>query len=296
MPRKPRLHVPGGIYHAILRGNNRGPLFFDAADRDTLEALLAEGLVRYRCRVHAYCWMTNHLHLAVQVDDEPLGHVIQWVGSNFARTLNRRYGRSGHVFDRRHRAILVSNDLQLLALVRYIHQNPVVANLVNGPADYRWSSHRAYLGRVRVAWLTTRLVLDMFGDSGRCARANYRAFMSEKPDSALEEGLENGSEDDPRLASSSVLDPPIDALPVSHRAYRTLDEIVATTCEVYGIRETALRSAGRSRRYAAIRTEIAAFALDEGAASLSEVARRFRRCESVLCRALSRFRRQTRGV
>ena len=53
MPRKPRLHVPGGIYHAILRGNNRDPLFFDAADRDTLEALLADGLVRYRCRVHA---------------------------------------------------------------------------------------------------------------------------------------------------------------------------------------------------------------------------------------------------
>ncbi len=296
MPRKPRLYVPGGIYHTILRGNNRGALFFDAADRDTLEALLADGLVRYRCRVHAYCWMTNHLHLVVQVADVPLGRLIQWVGSNFARALNRRYGRSGHVFERRHRAILVSHDRQLLALVRYIHQNPVVADLVTEPADYRWSSHRAYLCRVEVPWLTTRLVFELLGDTRLGARAHYVAFMSEEPDTALEEAFENGSEDDPRLAGGEVLDKAIDATKVSHKASRTLDEIVATTCGVYGIREEALHSKGRSRLYAAIRIEIAAAALNEGAASLAEVARRFARSESVLCRSLSRRRRQTRGV
>ncbi len=149
---------------------------------------------------------------------------------------------------------------------------------------------------MRVAWLTTRLVLELFGDARLCARANYLAFMSEEPDSALEEALENGSEDDPRLASGSVLDPPIDAPPDSLRANRTLDDIVATACEAHGIRDAALRSEGRSRRYAAIRTAIAAVALDEGAASLTEVARRFGRCESVLCRALSRSRRQTHRI
>ena len=292
MPRKPRLYVPGGIYHTILRGNNRSALLFDAADRDTLEALLADGLARYRCRVHAYCWMTNHLHLAVQVADEPLGRFVQWVGSNFARALNRRYGRSGHVFERRHRAILVSHDTQLLALVRYIHQNPVGAALVTDPAGYRWSSHRAYLGRVAVPWLTTRLVFELLGDTRTGVRARYIAYMSEKPDTVLEETFEHGSDDDSRVAGGEVPDKQIDANEVSHKPRQTLDDIVAAVCEANEIQEEALQSTGRSRRYAAIRTEIAAAALDAGVASLAEVARRFARSESVLCRALSRYRQR----
>ncbi|MCZ6664716.1 MAG: hypothetical protein O7B81_05375 [Gammaproteobacteria bacterium] len=102
--------------------------------------------------------------------------------------------------------------------------------------------------------------------------------------------------DEVGFAGDAVLYWPIDATEVSQTARRTLDDIVATVCEAHGIREEALHSKGCSRRYVAIRTENAALALDEGAASLSEVARRFGPCESVLCRALSRFRRQTRGV
>ena len=78
MPRKPRLHVPGGLYHVVLRGNNRQALFFSVADRLRLQQLVAKSCRRLGNRVHAFCWMTNHLHLAVQVADQPLGRMMQW--------------------------------------------------------------------------------------------------------------------------------------------------------------------------------------------------------------------------
>jgi len=294
MPRKPRLHVPEGIYHATLRGNNRAPLFFDPGDRYKLEALLSDGLQRYGCRVHAYCWMTNHVHLAVQIKYKPLGNLIQWVGSSFAKAFNRRYGRSGHVFERRHRAILINSDEQLLALVRYIHRNPVVANMVAEPDDYQWSSHGAYLGRAAVPWLTTEFVLKLFGESERRARANFLAFMGEESDALLEKSLEDGTANDPRVADNSAPPELVDAPAALGGPRQTLDELVAAVCDAHGTQEEALRSVGRSRRYAAIRTEIAVVALDEGIASLAEAARRFGRADGVLCRALSRYRQNSR--
>ena len=134
-----------------------------------------------------------------------------------------------------------------------------------------------------VPWLTTRLAFELLGDSRLGARARRVAYMCEAP-------FEHGSEDDPRAASGGVLDQQIDTNEVSRKPQQTLDDIIATACEANEIREEALRSTGRSRRYAAIRAEIAAAALDAGVASLAEVARRFARSESVLCHSLSRYR------
>jgi putative transposase len=72
MPRVPRLHVDGAFYHVILRGNHRQDIFFRPQDRARFSELVAEVMTRFRMRVHAYCWMTNHIHMAVQVSDVPL--------------------------------------------------------------------------------------------------------------------------------------------------------------------------------------------------------------------------------
>ena len=72
MPRKPRIHLPGGFYHVILRGNGRQAIFFDSTDRQTWEDLLRVSLHRHQNRLHAYCWMTNHIHMAVQAGTAPL--------------------------------------------------------------------------------------------------------------------------------------------------------------------------------------------------------------------------------
>ena len=153
MPRLPRLHVPGGLYHVILRGNHQQRIFDRDTDYYALEDLLARALARYDARVHAYCWMANHVHLAAQVGDARLGRLIQAVSSVYARRKQRAVQTTGHFFERRYRATLVDNDAYWLALVRYVHRNPVEAGIVSDPADYPWSSHRCYLGRSRRDWL-----------------------------------------------------------------------------------------------------------------------------------------------
>lgn len=79
MPRLPRLHVPGGCYHVILRGNHREAIFGSDRDRIELNRIVAEGLIRYQARLHVFCWMTNHLHALVQIGDEPLGKLMHHI-------------------------------------------------------------------------------------------------------------------------------------------------------------------------------------------------------------------------
>ena len=143
MARKPRLHVPGGLYHVILRGNARQDVFFVSGDRHFFYQLLAEGVTRFGYRVHAFCLMTNHLHLALQAGDEGLSAGMQNLSFRYTRYLNARLGRVGHVFQGRFKAFLVDQDRYGLALIRYLHLNPVRASMVRQPGAYRWSSHRA---------------------------------------------------------------------------------------------------------------------------------------------------------
>jgi REP element-mobilizing transposase RayT len=177
MPRKPRLHMPGGVYHVILRGNHQEPLFATEGDRVYLNALMDDVVGRFGLRVFAYCWMTNHLHLAVRVGETPLGPPMQRLARAYSRYVHRNTGRLGHLFERRYRAILVDADAYLLALVRYIHLNPVVAGMTRDPTRYPWSSHRDYLGRPTVPWVDTAFVLGMFPEGSRTPRSRYEQFV-----------------------------------------------------------------------------------------------------------------------
>lgn len=102
MSRRPRVHVSAGIYHVTLRGNHRQPIFFEPEDRQLLEDFLAQSLRRFDCRIHAYCWMTNHLHMAVQIGHIPLGDFVRHLASRYARAVQRRTPTTGHLFERRY--------------------------------------------------------------------------------------------------------------------------------------------------------------------------------------------------
>lgn len=190
MGRRPRIHFPGACFHVIVRGNNRQALFRIEQDRLSFGRLLAEGAQRFGHRIHAFCLMKNHVHLAVEVLDEPLSTVVHNFASRYAKSYNKKYGRTGHLFERRYRAGLVETDRGLQRLVRYIHLNPIRAGLSNDPVDYPWSSHAAYLGRQRVGFLTTRTVLGLFSPSRRRARTLLAAFVQEgiEETTPIEEG------------------------------------------------------------------------------------------------------------
>jgi REP element-mobilizing transposase RayT len=106
--------------------------------------------------------MTNHIHLAVQVDDISLSKIIQNLSFRYTRWINKCRKRIGHLFQGRYKAILVDADSYLLELVRYIHLNSCRAGIVNDPKDYPWSGHRTYLGEEQLPWLTTDWILSQF--------------------------------------------------------------------------------------------------------------------------------------
>ncbi|HTE43346.1 MAG TPA: transposase [Steroidobacteraceae bacterium] len=178
MPRKPRLHVPGGFYHVTLRGNHQDDLFGTFEDRIILNDIVAEALPRHGARCHAFCWMTNHLHSSIQVGDTPLGPLMQRIAVRYARYRHKQLGITGHLFERRHGAWLVQTDLYFVTLLRYIHLNPVNAGIVKTAQEYQWSSHRAYLGLDTIPWLTTNFGLSMFGKTEDIARRHYSIMVA----------------------------------------------------------------------------------------------------------------------
>jgi REP element-mobilizing transposase RayT len=125
MARKPRVYYPAALYHVILRGNGGQEIFFGKEDRFRFYLLLQEGIERYGHQVHAFCLMTNHVHLAIQVGEVGLPRIIQNLAFRYTRWVNWRQNRTGHLFQGRYKAVLVDADSYLLELSRYIHLNPV---------------------------------------------------------------------------------------------------------------------------------------------------------------------------
>ena len=179
MPRRPRLFVPGGFYHVTARGNHQQSLFNDVVDYRALDQIVAASLEAARARLHAYCWMTNHIHLLVEIAELPLGVLMQRIGTRFARAMQKRVPTTGHLFDNRYHARLVDVDEYFLAVVRYIHLNPVRAGIVTSPDQYPWSSHDIYCGHRQVVWVTTDFGLDLFASRTPEARRRYRQYLDE---------------------------------------------------------------------------------------------------------------------
>jgi putative transposase len=144
MPRPTRLNLPGVPQHITQRGNNRQACFFAPSDFNLYLALLTEASRKHKCAVHAYVLMTNHVHLLVTpLIADGLSLLMRDLGRDFVRQVNKTYRRSGTMWEGRFKSSLVDKDAYCLACYRYIELNPVRANMVADPAEYRWSSFRA---------------------------------------------------------------------------------------------------------------------------------------------------------
>ena len=254
--------------------------------------MVAEALLDHGATLHAYCWMTNHVHMLVQVQSAPLGQVVHRMASRYARWFQRRLNTTGHLFERRHRAILVQTDPYLLALARYIHWNPVRAGIVAVADDYRWSSHRQYLGLLKRPWLATNQILETFSDDRGRAQQAYRVFMQTEPHGvavALERNATEGPADLPVNATS----PP---RAVASSGSVTLDDLAARIAAEYGITMEILCSPSRARHIARVRAIIGWHAKVSGVATLSAVARRFGCSTAAISLAISGLRRRQPGV
>lgn len=178
MTRPLRIEYPGAWYHVMNRVAGRRIVFQDREIGELFLELLADIEGRFGVECHAYCLMGNHYHLLLHTPEGNLGRAMRHFNGLLTQRFNRRKRSDGPLFRGRYKAILVDADHCLLAVSRYIHRNPLEADLVKRLERYAHSSYPAYLGRVsRPAWLRIETVLNLLGP--RDATRRYQSFVEQ---------------------------------------------------------------------------------------------------------------------
>ncbi|MEE4184889.1 MAG: transposase [Gammaproteobacteria bacterium] len=178
MPRKRRVCPPGLPVHVVQRGNNRQACFADEADLKAYAHWLRVAADKYSVAIHAWVFMTNHVHLLVTPSSaHGISRCMQYLGRHYVRRFNDRYQRTGTLFEGRFRSGIVQSHRYLLICQRYIELNPVRAGMVRDPADYTWSSYRAHaFGKLVGLWSPHPEYLALGDTPGRRGAA-YREFF-----------------------------------------------------------------------------------------------------------------------
>jgi REP element-mobilizing transposase RayT len=177
LPRRAQKKGESGIYHAMLRGINKQMIFEDEEDFDMFEQVLRDCKKISGYQLLAYCLMGNHLHLLLKEEKEDLDVIFKRIGSRYVYWYNNKYQRTGHLFQDRYRSEPIDTDSYFLAVLRYIHQNPVKAGLCQDAASYKWSSYSDYVRRSRIT--DTEFALSLFSEDSREAVFLFNKFLKE---------------------------------------------------------------------------------------------------------------------
>ncbi|MGD7043330.1 REP-associated tyrosine transposase [Jeotgalibacillus proteolyticus] len=151
-----------GNYHVICRGNRRMQLFYDARDYRTYLSLIRKAHKRYSFDLLAYCLMPNHVHLLIQPKEDSLSDIMKLINGEYAIYFNLRRKEVGHVFQSRFNEKLVTGSTYLLDVCRYIHNNPVKAQLADHPSNYPWNSYPSYITAHNPNNIVTHHILKCF--------------------------------------------------------------------------------------------------------------------------------------
>jgi putative transposase len=189
MARALRIEFEDALYHVCARGNARGEIFRSDADRSRFLQLLEHSAERFAGAVLCFVLMDNHFHLVARTHCPNLSRWMHWLMVSYSVYFNRRYCRSGHLFQGRYKSFLVESGEYLLTLSRYIHLNPVRGSCVGcGTVVERrkrlraskWSSYLGYAGLTNsFAFIEEMTVLDELAGSTGAARLSYRRFVEE---------------------------------------------------------------------------------------------------------------------
>lgn len=144
MPRQSRKLSQSMVYHCMLRGINKQDIFFDKQDYFKFQKVLKRSKEIFSYKLYSYILMPNHIHLEIKDETFQLSKIIQHIASSYAQYFNKKYIRTGHVFENRFLSKNVENANYILNLVRYIHQNPVKAG-IGDIETYKWGSYLEYL-------------------------------------------------------------------------------------------------------------------------------------------------------
>ena len=264
--------------------------------------------------------MTNHVHILFKSGKQGISEVMRKQLTWYAQYYNYRHKRSGHLFENRYKSVLCDEDNYLLALIRYIHLNPIRAGIVKTIEEldrYPWCGHSAVIGKRECPWMDTDYVLTQFGDTRRKARNEYRRFVGEGIGMGRQPELTGGGlvrskggwsqvvsarrsgrkeEYDERILGSgdfvnAILkeaeEKTLSQLKL-RRAGKTLLKIIEQECDRSQISPKELKGGSRRRDVSALRIKIAKRGLEELGLSLAEIASHVGVSTSGIARAVKR--------
>lgn len=246
MSRPLRIEFPHALYHVISRGNNRGDIVWDDADRQKRLEWLGRAVEQYGWKLHAFCLMTNHEHLFVQTPEPNLSAGMKLLNGAYTQYFNVRHNCCGPLFQGRFKSFLVEGEGYHLTLSAYIHLNPVRAKMVADPADYRWSSFAGYEKPLRhFKFVTEDRILRLYdGLSREAQRSRYAAYVrrgiEEPPEcpwtKAWQGFVLGGAKFIKKVKAEVGLETPLDEVPLSrHVMLRpSLEEIRDAAARAFG--------------------------------------------------------------
>jgi putative transposase len=203
MPRQARVKSKSRIYHIMLRGANRQEIFHD--EQDCMKFL--ETIGKYKkssdISIYAYCLMNNHVHLLLKEGNEDISVTMKRISVSFVQYYNWKYITSGHLFQDRFRSENVETDQYLLRVIRYIHQNPVKAGMVDRVDEWRWSSCLEYYGRTSYQdnILDDHFIFEKLSSERIVAEEKFKEFNERNNN---DECLEDGGSENRRLSDDEA--------------------------------------------------------------------------------------------
>jgi putative transposase len=270
MPRRPRLLIEGGIYHVYNRAASGEHVFSDPEIAIDFLDLVHEVKQRDKWTVFAWCLLSNHYHLVIRTSSAPLSRGMHSIQSNFGHRFNRRFRRTGGVWQSRYQAKLVDEGSYLAQVVLYVHLNPVRAGTVENLADDVFCGHREIVRRNRKRLIDIDDTLLCFGTSSRSARRAYGASIKAGIESIRKEPdskpLDFRSlEWNERELKAKPGQEQIDELGRSTgrvRRFLTAEQYLATVCGILDTGEERLASRFKDRETADLRRLVAALGVE----------------------------------
>ena len=195
MPRQARLDTPGTLHHVIIRGIEKKNIVINEYDRKDFVERLGRLSTETETAIFAWALLSNHAHILLRSSASGISHFMRRLLTGYAINYNLRHRRHGHLFQNRYKSIICEEDSYFRELVRYIHLNPLRANLVDNLDEldhYFWSGHSVLVGKQKNDWQDRDYVLGWFGKIKKEAVKAYRDFVQKGIDKGRQPELVGG--------------------------------------------------------------------------------------------------------